>query len=290
MTKEIIHLHVYDPEAFNIFGKGKKSDLASVHTIECEFKECPLKAQGFCICRNNILRPHKCYYGSNITENSPSRRSKSYRQWLQVKKTLDQEYNRYLNAPPEKLAYIKDYVYLPYSFMNMNKKINFNSHGGLFNNGDSLLHKDNWGIETLLQIVDFIPRAIFDYSEIKDYQQKIIPLFVMHLKEIDLELYKELIKERPKLDVTPNFVGRKAYLNTLNYPFEYNTRKDEYNVHIKYDGKTLKTNSLYAFEPTWSEISRNKIKELDICVIPEDDYVIVIQDNSWVNNNTKFLD
>ena len=120
---------------------------------------------------------------------------------------------------------------------------------------------------------------------ITSYQKEVVPKFLLHLREVDPKMWKLLIKERPDLDTEPDHVGRKALLKTLNYPISWKTQGNKYPVEWNWDGEKLTTNSHHAVNNTWCQLTP---KELSLTVWPKDNQDIVVQDNSWVNNNTVF--
>tara|TARA_R110002096_G_scaffold66682_2_gene162209 strand:- start:31024 stop:31638 length:615 start_codon:yes stop_codon:yes gene_type:complete len=197
-----------------------------------------------------------------------------------------QEEIGFLSTPSKKLTFVGDYVYLPYSFMCMCKDVEFISHSSFLISGTSLLPIEHWTVKTITTLIGFKPQALFG-GTIKDYQKESVPAFVQHIREEDPAMWELLIKERPELDINPDYVGRKAILNTLNSPIKWTSRHAKYPVSWEWDGVRITTESIDAYNCTWGDL---KIDNLKLTSIPSDSTEIIVQDNSWVNSQTKFVD
>ena len=279
----IVSCGIFDP-AKSIF-KQPKSAKARCETVDCSLEECPLRAKGTCMWTPVLGYTH-CPYGKMRVENGPTRRAKSYYTWISDHR---EKYKGVplLGSPADMMEFVGDYVYLPYAYMAMNKDVPFLDHSNLFNSGTCLLKKEDWTIDNVLKIVEFLPRAIFNNQVIADYQNKHIPKFLLHLREQDSDIWAQLIKKRPDLDQEPDHIGREAYITTLNAPLDLTTkhRDPKYNVKWHWDGTVLSTSSKYAYHSTWGDIP---LDNFTLTATPAEDAVIVVQDNSWVNSETKF--
>ncbi len=191
-----------------------------------------------------------------------------------------------LSSPSiDKMAFIGDYIFLPYSFMNMNEDVPFSSHSSFLTSGSLFLPRSAWTIETVLKIIELKPHA-FMGGEILDYQKTVVPKFLSHLREADERLWGELVKTRPEMDVEPNYVGRKALLSTLNFPIEWETSSN-YRVRWRWDGHKLTTISMNAYDKTWGEAA---MESIELSGVPDKDVSVKVMDNGWVNKNTVLLD
>lgn len=283
MTQNIISVSVFDPSS-SLF-KQKANTRAECEIVSCSLESCPLRDKGTCTYMP-ILGWHKCPYGTFRRETGPTKRAKEFRKWVAQRKENYKDIPK-LKDPSRKIAFIGGYVYLPYAHMAMNKDIPFLEHSNAFIHGNSFLPKESWTIETVIKILSFRPTALMG-GAITQYENEQIPLFLRHLREEDPKMWGELIKRHPELNTEVDYVGRKAYLSTLNYPIEWDSRpNDKYNVHWVWDGQYVKTEGQHAYFSTWGGIG---LESLEIRGIPSKNAVIVISDNSWVNEKTIFQD
>ena len=280
----IIHANVYDP-AHSLF-KSCRNDRAQVQTITCSAPSCSLRDQGKCVKRSILFVG--CPYGEYLKEEGPTRKSKAYGKWVKEKK------EQYATAgtmdyAPSKLAFMGDYVYLPYSWMDMNESVKFLKHSSFLISGVPFIHVSEWSVETIEKIVDFKPWGLG--GTIHAYQDEQIPLFLVHLSEMVPELYAALIKrcpqyvERYKLGV-PNYVGRAAFIWTMP-PCEIAGYNPKYPVRWTWDCEKLTTNSIDAYNNTWGNI---KAESLSLTIVPDINVTVKITNNSQVSKDTKFAD
>ena len=273
---------VFDPST-SLF-KQSKSEPATCETIWCKLENCPLAEAGTCMWKP-VLGWTRCPYGRIQAEKGPTRRSSKFYSWIREKKAQYPDVPN-LGYPAMKMAFIGEYVYLPYSHMDMNEEVPFLARSGVFAHGQCLIPQEHWTLDTVLKILDFRPQALMG-GEIVSYQQKEIPLFLMHLREYDM--WESLIAARPELNTAPNYVGRKALLRTLTYPITWTARssQNEYPVIWTWDGKRVSTTSKDAYSSTWGQI---KLDSLELRGVPAHDTTIVVQQNEWVANDTVFVD
>lgn len=136
--------------------------------------------------------------------------------------------------------------------------------------------------DIIKQICDVRPRTIFDNVPIKRYYEEIIPRFLYELKTNFNDIYTRFINEYPEYDKEPNFVGRKAYIYTLNDDINIKDgERGKYNF-IKKDG--------YLIGEYSSLFLPFDCKKAEIKIKITEDMKCEIDDNSWVNENTKFAD
>lgn len=279
----VIHAHIYDPRQPSIFGKAKANERAYCNTITCTNTDCPLLARGQCHMRGGLFG-NSCPYGTLRCEEGPTKRAAKCYEFVRDMKEKHR-YVPWLNPPTCKMEIIGDFVLLPYAHMTMCESVPFKLRVSLFGFGDQFLQKEFWTVETVVALIDFLPRAIMG-GIIDSYQKEEVPKFLLHLRETDPEMWKQLIAVRPALDIAPNHVGRKAILTTLNHPLEWiESNKHGYNVGWKWDGETLTTESMHAFSETWGCI---KAQSVVIHVKPKRGETVVVQSNAWVNEKTEF--
>lgn len=282
MKERVVSFHLYDP-ANSLF--GKKSDRGEFTAISCSNAECPLLAAGQCVERLTFGGV-RCPYGSVRRERGPTPRARSFYKW----KTDARESHEgipCLDMPSRKLAFIGEYVYLPYAHATLCDAVPWLQRGSLFISGNPFIPRKAWSVDVAEALIDFKPHALMG-GEITSYQREQVPLFIQHLRECDPEVFAELVKRRPQLDVPPDYVGREAVLATLNAPIEWTERAQEkYPVSWRWDGSALRTASLNTYNSTWGRI---KAESVETVVVPVKGQTVTVQSNEWVNENTEFKD
>lgn len=277
-----ISCSIFDPN--NSFFKQKANAKAECEIIYCEQTKCPLRDVGTCMLKPQIGWS-KCPYGKVNVEHGFTRKARNYYTWIRERK---EKYANVpcLKSPVKKLAFIGDYVYLPYAHMAMCERVPFLQHAFIMSSGTPLIKKEDWNIQTVLTLINYIPQALFG-GTITSYQKEEVPLFLSHLREEDKEMWEQLIKEKPELDTTPDYVGRKALLKTVNYPITWMPKTNpKYPVEWTWDGEYLTTSSKHAYNSTWGNVP---LESFELKAKPQDDATIEIQNNDWVNENTVFV-
>jgi len=286
MPEQLIHQSSYDPTGFHLF-KPDANARARVTHVYCSAEQCPLRDAGCCAVLGGLFGG-SCPYGRRRTEEGPTRRARGMSKWLNDRKKPDVPS---LTSPPTKLAFIGDYVYLPYAHMTMCKALPFLAHATFISCGTPFLKKADWTIDNVVTLMSFRPQALMG-GEIRTYQQEEIPKFVAHLREQDPAMFSLLCERFPQYDTAPNYIGRVAYLRTLTPPFRYSTRgpgdrNREYNVIWDWDGHSLQTCSKHAYDATWGGITPDTFV---LTMNPARDATIIVRDNAWVNSLTVFKD
>jgi len=175
----------------------KLNDKPYVLNYFCNLEsDCPLLKENKCI-HLNIM--DKCVYGRITKETGPSKRSKSYRDFIINKKK--EIINNDISAFYDKtVVEIGDYYYVNLSFMNSCKnEIPFVEKSSLFFSGLNFIKKEDFNIETIKKIVKYVPKTLIGYREIKEYQEKSVPKFLFILKNKFESLYQEFLKEIPEI-------------------------------------------------------------------------------------------
>lgn len=133
--------------------------------------------------------------------------------------------------------------------------------------------------EVLYRILKYKPMTMFDYKEIKDYQNKIVPNILFELSKLLPDIYAKLIDEYPEFkDVTPNFMGKKALISSLADGIALKDR----GTFIKQGDYLVSDCWNSAFLPFGSNSAEVKIKITDSMKCE-------ITDNSQVDENTVFV-
>ena len=289
MEKEykVINAHIFNPKNA-LFKTHENRRLTCQTVLCCNTGNCNLYKVGQCAMRN-VLGWGSCPYGKGTHENGPTTRANSFSSW---KKEREEKYEGLIDIltwPVDKMAYIGEYVFLPYAHMNMNEKVKFLSHSRLFCNGSYFVKKDDFNLETICCILNFHPYALMG-GEIMDYQRKSVPAFLKHLREVDNELFTRFFNQypdyiQPRIESIQNNIGRTALLKTVN-PCSFKNDK----ATFIWDGKIIKTNDdIFIFSPLGNSSNRGYDK-LDITFHPTDKCEIKITDNNQVNDKTIFID
>lgn len=278
---EPILANIYDSRD-SIF-KEFRHDHAKATVYYCERPDCPLRARNMCILAP-LIGWTRCPYGKVTSEQGPTPRAQKYNTWLTAQR---EKYGKLPNPqyPPKRLAFIGEYVYLPYAHMNLFTGP-WLTQGGYLQHGDQIIPRAAWTVELVLKLLAFRPQALFG-GEIPSYQQKEMPLFRAHLQEEDQTMWQQVIAARPELDVAPVYLGRKALLVTLRPGITIGPYDKRYPVIWDWDGFLLTTHSPHAYEKTWGNIPRG---ELTLTMIPPADTTVIVTDISWVLPTTTFVD
>lgn len=278
-----IHFHFHDPSS-SLF-KQPANARSEYQCIKCCLSDCPLRNLGTCAIRRGLFGG-SCPYGSMQRVEGPTRRANSFLKFESDAKKKFPDVP-YLNRPPEKMAFVGEYVYLPYSHMNMNDDVWGNTTSNLFKSGSDFICKEKWTLETVVSIINFRPEALFG-GEIRAYQKESVPKFLTHLRECDPNMWSALVAKNPHLDNQPNHVGRKAFLKTLKSPIKWLKPYDaRYPVLWSWDGEYLTTDSPHAYGSTWGHV---KADVFEITLVPDETTVVEVQSNDWVLPTTKFQD
>jgi hypothetical protein len=279
-----IHAHIYDPA--NSLFKAKANDRATCTTIHCSNSDnCELFARGECVLRA-IMFASRCPYGYTLNETGSTKRAKGFRTWIQ-KHTESNKDVPHLDGASDKLAFVGDYIFLPYSHMNMNEGLPFLAHSKFFSVGSSFMPKKDFTMENILKLIDYKPHALMG-GEIVSYQKEVVPKFLTHLKEILPELYKQILVARPdRIGVLRSNIGRKAFLSSLRpgvVVTKYHGNKNLDTQHWKWDGEYLtSTDASFSFA----------IVNYDECHIrlkPKVNEVVEIISEEQVDHNTIYQD
>lgn len=284
-----IHASVWSPLDKSLF-KYPAKDPATCEVYYCEKAEsCGLLQKGQCI-HASFLGP-RCPHGYVRKETGPTKYARSCSDWVRKKRDEFKDVlGKVRSSPSHKIVEVGDWIYLPYSHLDMNEKLPIIAHSHLFVSGSPFMKKYDFTIEVIKRIVDFRPYALMG-GEITDYQKKEVPKFLLHLSETYPELYKQLLDANPeyveRYNLTvKNYVGRKALLKTTN-PFNIEIGKHKF----QWNGETLVSIS---FDPLWIDVvdenDRKAIDKIDVKIVPSDKAAIKIVSNDQVNPNTVFLD
>jgi len=131
----VVHCNIFDPTK-SLF-KEHKNSKARCTVVRCSQECCEVRDAGSCMLLA-LLFGTKCPYGDLSRFNGYTRRARKFSQWIKEHR------ERYvgvpfLKTPRTKMAFVGDYVYLPYSHMTMCEAVPFLAPGGAFRNGNCML-------------------------------------------------------------------------------------------------------------------------------------------------------
>lgn len=279
-----IYSHINDGRP--IFGKTKRTDRAKSAVFYCECPEkCNLFSQGKCILMNHT---RFCNYGKIISKVGPTIISKSYRNFINdFNETHKETIGRKLRGI-YKICDVVDLVFLPVSFLHLNRNADFPVNRDFGFGGKVLMIEKSQFTKEFIDkhILQFRPRAIFG-GIIKSYEKECLPSFMNQLKDYNPQMFREVIGMRPEYEeLYSNIsnVGRMADLRTLTP--NKGTFVDCHGANWAWDGEYLVSDDTRcAFMPVEaSNFSQIKVKvKLDIPT------QIKITDDEQVNEDTVFF-
>lgn len=267
----VIHAHVFDPTRPSLFVKRKASDHAEYHTVTCAASErCELFARKQCVARQ--FMGSGCPFGSAARETGPTQRARNFYTWISERQKTSNEIG-YLDAPPDRLARVADFIWLPYSFMDV-------ALAGL-KHPNRFVPIEAFTAELVARLCEARPRGSWYDVELHDYQRKSVPAFVAHLSES----YPDLLREAAPLSdriraILPTLtkVGRKARLHTLR------PGVGTFEGGWRWDGSHMVTTSRRDFPPF------TKFDAQELRIQPGKDAVVTITDDGQVSPETVFED
>jgi len=276
---KIINAVVTDP-AQSIF-KDNRNDAAKVVTIECNNSDnCELYKRGECVFQH-ILLAERCPYGVKKSETGFTKRASKYRSWISEKEAQYNQYGNKIKSYSHVIAEVGDYIFLPYSHVEMNKFIPFKRHANIITNGSLFLDKEHFTLANVVSMLMFRPQAMMG-GEITSYQKEVVPLIALHISEKYPDLWWKVCVQYPTAKdilAKSTYVGREAFIYTLRAGLTFIIAKDTW----EWDGKELVSRNAYVNNPTGLKCEYKEAR-----IKPTQDAVIKITDNIQVDTTTKF--
>ena len=135
--------------------------------------------------------------------------------------------------------------------------------------------------ELLYNIFSYTPAAMLG-GKIEAYHDEVVLDILQTMKRIVPDIYNKFILKYPQYDITPNYIGKNAYIYSLkpNTTFEYK------GYTWVFDGEYVSTTDfkLDSDLPWWFQ----EKSYIDIKIKVTEKMTIKINDNSIVDENTKF--
>lgn len=199
----------------------KSNERAQLITYQCKLVgDCPLLNQGQCI-HLHLLGPY-CVYGHASCEESPTMRAAAYRDVVRTWRGLTAVAP--VKPAEDVLAYIGEYVYLPYAFMSHNDgepNLPFLAYSHIFSGGSPFMLREKFTPEMIVKLVEFRPRSLMGCEAIPDYPNVSVPQFLLDLSALDPELFRATAHLKPEIDDIMIQAGRNTFsasdLKALQY-------------------------------------------------------------------------
>lgn len=264
-----------------LFG-GRETPLEA-DIIYCDKHEtCSFYKKGLCM-RVRSFNGGSCKYGKTETVKGYTSRAMKYYAFKRKYKQ-DEKYNKLNRSNNIYIAKIDNEIVINLPHCKIQNGL---LEVPYFSNELSFILLSDFDNVLIKKICDFKPQAMIG-GEIKSYQEKYIPNFLMQLKLLDIDIYNNFINEYSQYDFEPNYVGKKAKLNTINEGIVryMSSSYPQFNEYWNWDGEFLTYEKGYLNKP-------NICKEFEVVefkIKPNENTVIEISDNEQVNENTEFID
>lgn len=270
---EPINLTFYNPQT-SIFKTGKSDrERVSLYTC-CNKHNCDAYKRNKCIMLNGLWG-HSCPYGRRHSQEGYTKAAKNCGKLVREYKAKYPDIH-YKVSMLEFVCNIGDYV-----FLNLPHLINYVNpiRDRSFFIKDDLIKKEDFTPEFVVELIKFRPRAMFG-GEIRDYQQKSVPMFCAQLKRYMPEMYSKVKDIYPDIDKyieKINYVGKYAKVKTL--------LPGDVGISIykaAWDGEVIRS--------TGKELGIFDLKDAELVVVPKDDTYVKVVDNTTVTDETEFRD
>ena len=259
----------------NLFG-GRDMPLEADITYCDKCNKCSFYKNGTCFNAGRI-KPN-CKFGRKETIKGYTSRATKYYDFRN-KYRSDETYAK-LKEPNTTMGIVDDIVILNISCMKLDKN-NIPVEDVHFGKDVlSYIQLEHFTPKLIKQICDLRPGPLFENEPIRAYYEEYIPKFLDNLKRNYQNIWNEFISVYPEYDKEINYVGRKAYINTLNNKSEL---KDCHNNTWIIEDDEIVCYKWGTWLPFEGKPTETRIKITD-------DMYCEITDNSQVNDNTRFYD
>lgn len=268
---------------------GRETPLEA-DEIYCDmYEQCTFYKEGKCLRCRSFLSP-TCKFGrNNIIKGYTSRAMKYYD--FKNKYQSDEVYNK-LSYPKKLAAVIGDNLYMNLKYTLVRKRRETDEKWRRDVDGYIISEAGFSSSNVFIpinEVTDALLYAIFSYKPhaimggvIEDYQKKVVPDILQDLKKAAPNIYNDFITKHPEYDLAPNYIGKKAYVNSLkpNTKFKYK------GCEWLYDGEYVSTENfdIGLYSPWFGD----GVNRSDIKMKVTDKMLFEINDNSIVDEDTKF--
>lgn len=195
-----------------IFG-GKETPLRAEEVYCDKYDKCSLFKNGCCL---KVTSPSmsRCKFGKIERIQGYTSRAKKYYQFKDKYKS-DDKYNKLSHPSNCRIALIDNYIYVNVTFTIIKyENDNYLVDTAGFCDGGSWIEKDKFDSDLLYKICNYRPYAMMG-GEITKYKKECIPDMLLQLRKLLPELYNSFVSKYPAFDITPNYIGKYAYIKTL---------------------------------------------------------------------------
>lgn len=270
-----ININLYGGKG--IFG-GRETPLEAEITYCDKCEQCSFYKNGTCF--NAGRWKANCKIGKKERVIGYTSRAKKYYEFKH-KYTVDEVYH-VLNEPNNRIGIVDDTVILNLELIKIDENMNITENVTISKNELVYIPLKDFTNEIIKRICDIRPRTLFNDGYIKRYYEEIVPRFLYELKTDFKDIYTRFINEYPEYDKEPDFVGRKAYIGTLNNGSEI--------VDCHSNKWIIENDEIVCYKwRTWLPFGDKRIPT-EIRIKITDEMTCEIKDNSQVNDNTKFAD
>ena len=143
--------------------------------------------------------------------------------------------------------------------------------------GEKIIKETSFTPEFIVKLIKYIPGKLLD-GEITSYQDKLVIKFCDQLKRFMPDMYKRVYEIYPSIEsisAKVDYIGKRAKLITL-LPGEVKLSTDV----LEWDGELLHGKG--------KQISFWKLDDEEVTIIPNENTVVTICDNSTVTDETEF--
>ncbi len=256
----------------------KGNDREHFEAAYCEYAgECKMYSQGKCVSIPSLFGRVRCPHAKTIRQFGLTKRARGFgklsAQWRE-------QYKTDIKTECEFIRECGDYIYLPLAHLEVlgtDKVIEELKN-------DRFIPREKFTVDIIRRIVKRQPRSLMG-GIIGSYQANEVPKFIRQLKEFSPALYREYLEKYPDDKercerISGNYIGRKAYLDTLNDGAVY--IDCHRNKWVKQDGYLVCDEY-----NTWLAVGKEKrICKQEI----KGDEIVEIKSNDFVSSQTKFVD
>lgn len=243
----------------------------------CEYDgKCPMYEIGKCVCEDLFLGWIKCPHARRIQDSGLTKKAKSFgvaaRRWRE-------QYATDIKIENKQLCVCGDYIFLPYPHLDVYGSKVFPDIVA-----DHFLLRENFDIAHIRRLIHWHPQALMG-GYISSYQENEVPKFIRQLHDVFPDIYAEYVKALPEdkerlESICGSYIGRKAYLKTLNDGAIY--IDCHHNKWVKH-GEYLVCEDY----STWRAIGRIPGKCAQQIM---GDEIIQVESNEWVSSATVFAE
>lgn len=256
---------------------GGREEPYNVDIAYCDkYEQCDFYKNGTCFNAGRFKENCKIGKKENI-QGWTSRAAKGREFCSKWKKD---EYYRKLKEPSQTIGIVEDTAILCIRDMKLDDNETPIEDVGFRKTSLSYIKLEKFTPELIKKICDLRPKVLLGYEPIKAYYEEYIPRFLGDLKRNCPNIFNKFVTTYPEYRKEINYIGRKAYINTLNNGSEI---KDYHN-----NTWTIEDDEIVCYK--WETWLPFKGSPTETRIKITDDMYCKVTDNSQVNDNTKFYD